>query len=125
MLTVYDHHCTPDEKKIKNVPNIDSQKLFRVRSMKSKKVLIKKKQRLKFQANANARSTSKMKYGHTEGRRTELTSLTGKPHMRGACSPPIALLLTGMPAKYWPIKAGVSVSHSSCLIPLGSPAITL
>jgi hypothetical protein len=61
VLIVYDHHWIPGAKKIKNVPNTESQKLFFVKSMKSRNVLKRKKRILKFQENAKAVSTSKIK----------------------------------------------------------------
>ena len=61
LLILYDHHCTAGAKKIKNDPKTDNQKLFLVKSMNTKNMLIRKKKILKFHENAKALSRSKIK----------------------------------------------------------------
>ena len=94
----YDHHCTPPERKMKNVPVIASKKLFLVNSINSRKVLIRKKKILKFQENANALSTSKMKYDQICGLNRVLISFTGNPHTTGAFRSPTDSFFNGIPA---------------------------
>ena len=120
----YDHHWTPDEKKIKNEPKTESQKLFLVSSIKSRKLVTRQKKILKFHEKANACSSSNIKYDQKLGRNSVLTSLTGNPITTGAFSPPKAAFFMGMPNWYCDKAPGVATDHSSILMNLAFPAMT-
>jgi len=114
----------PPDKKIKNVPVTESQKLFLVSNIKSRNVLARKKKILKFHENANALSTSKIKNGQSWGRSAVLMSFTGRPQTTGAFKSPTVSFFIGMPAWYCPITPVELIIHSSILINRGVPAMT-
>ena len=103
---------------------MDNQKLFLVSNINNRNVLARKKKILKFQANAKARSTSKIKNGQRLGRSAVLMSFTGNPQMTGVLRSPTDSFFIGIPALYCPMTPVELIIHSSILINRSLPAIT-